>query len=404
MTPPALNITSDAYDGVSKTEVIVTYNVVEAFYADMELAKVTIYKKVDGSAEQLLRTDDFRATSQNSSMQLRLEEDGNYRFVFDARDRTGNTASTNYTVMLDQNAPVIILDGVANYDKTKQDVTLGVKITETFYLTNKVDVSGTRTDIEDKKEKIVFDQMDFTKINKASESDLAQTFKEDGIYDIVIKSTDLAGNVTDKDVSFTIDKTPPVIGDLSKYDGKRLREFVWDIDERKLVTDLTACEVTVYLDGVVYDGITVPADGSHILRVVAKDELGNESSKEVTFVLDTIKPNFIITGIENNQRIEEPTTIHVSLQLDEDTLDSVTLNGVEQSIASNQAVIIIDETGSYTLVAKAHDEAGNIAELTWNFSYGTAGSLLWVIIGSIAAVLLLGVLILIRAKSWKQKK
>jgi len=404
MTAPVLNITSDAYDGVSKTEVIVTYNVIEAFYADMELAKVTVYKKVDGSAEQLLRTDDFRATGQNSSMQLKLEEDGNYRFVFDARDRTGNTATTNYTVMLDKNAPVIILDGVANYDKTKQDVTLGIKITETFYLTNKVDVSGTRTDIEGTKDKLVFDQMDFSKINKASEADLEQTFREDGVYDILIKSTDQAGNVTDKDVNFTIDKTPPVIGDLSKYDGKRLREFVWDIDEQKLVTDLTACEVTVYLDGVVYDGITVPADGSHILRVVAKDELGNESSKEVTFVLDTIKPNFIITGIENNQKIEEPATIHVSLQLDEDTLDSVTLNGVEQSLAGNQAVIVIDETGSYTLVAKAHDEAGNVAELTWNFSYGKAGSLLWVIIAGAAAVLLLGVLILIRAKSWKQKK
>ena len=73
----------------------------------------------------------------------------------------------------------------------------------------------------------------------------------------------------------------------------------WDINLDELVRDLTVCEINVYMDGALYDGTSEIADGSHVLRVEAIDELGHKSFKEVTFVLDTKGPNIIISNVED---------------------------------------------------------------------------------------------------------
>ena len=63
------------------------------------------------------------------------------------------------------------------------------------------------------------------------------------------------------------------------------------------------------------------------MKITAEDELGNATEETVNFNLDTKAPTFIVTGVEDGEIKNEQYDINVSLQLDEDTLDEVTLNG-----------------------------------------------------------------------------
>ncbi len=374
----------------------VSFNVQESFYWDMTSCTVKIYKKVDGSGEVLEKTLDMNPTSANYSQSYSFVDDAEYRMEFTAEDKCGNKSQTDYTFIKDGNAPSILLSGVKNYDKTDKNVELTVTIEEAFYTSNRVTLSGTRTDIDGKSHKIDFD--DFA-TNRTKISQLQQMFKEDGIYDITVTSTDKAGNSSSKTVHFTIDTTDPVIGDLSKYDGVKLNNFKWDVDLDKLVKDLTVCDIKVYLDGALYDGTSDIEDGSHVLKVEATDELGHSSSKEVTFVLDSKAPNIIVMNVEEGDNLLESTDITVTVELDEDSLDTVTLNDKAINIANNEGKITVNEKGDYVLNATAHDEAGNVSSVEIKFSYGKQTNLLFIgIIAGAAILLLLLLLVFLRRR------
>jgi hypothetical protein len=362
----------------------------------MTSCTVKIYKKVDGSGEVLEKTLDMNPSSANYSQSYSFVDDAEYRMEFTAEDKCGNKSQTDYTFIKDGNAPSILLSGVKNYDKTDKNVELTITIEEAFYTSNRVTLSGTRTDIDGKSHKIDFD--DFA-TNRTKISQLQQMFKEDGIYDITVTSTDKAGNSSSKTVHFTIDTTKPVIGDLSKYDGVKLNTFKWDVDLDELVKDLTVCDIKLYLDGALYDGTSDIEDGSHVLKVEATDELGHSSSKEVTFVLDSKAPNIIVMNVEEGDNLLESTDITVTVELDEDSLDTVTLNDKAINIANNEGKITVNEKGDYVLNATAHDEAGNVSSVEIKFSYGKQTNLLFIgIIAGAAILLLLLLLVFLRRR------
>lgn len=382
-TAPALKITG--VNGTANHDVTVSFGMEEAFYWDIKNATVKVYKKIDGQSESLLRTVDFKASGLNSTMSETFTEDGEYRFEFTAEDMAGNTANANYTFIMDKNAPLITLS-VENYAKTKDPVDFGVNLIEGFYTSNKVTLSGTRTDVDGKKTDVKFDDYNF---KSQRESNFLQQFKEDGIYDITVTAVDAAGNKSEKSVHFTIDKTAPEIGDLSKYDGTTVNKFEFDMNNADLYKDLTTCDITVYLDGIEWDGSSALDDGSHVLKVVATDELGNSSEKEVTFLLDTKAPTILVTGIKDGDRIEDPTTITVTVQLDSDKLTNVQLNGQLIEIKDNKAEIVVNKKGDYKLTATAEDEAGNESSIEMNFAYGAQFNFVLLII-IVAAALVLG--------------
>lgn len=396
-TAPALKITG--VNGTANHDVTVSFGMEEAFYWDIKNATVKVYKKIDGQSESLLRTVDFKASGLNSTMSETFTEDGEYRFEFTAEDMAGNTANANYTFIMDKNAPLITLS-VENYAKTKDPVDFGVNLIEGFYTSNKVTLSGTRTDIDGKKTDVKFDDYNF---KSQRESNFLQQFKEDGIYDITVTAVDAAGNKSEKSVHFTIDKTAPEIGDLSKYDGTTVNKFEFDMNNADLYKDLTTCDITVYLDGIEWDGSSALDDGSHVLKVVATDELGNSSEKEVTFLLDTKAPTILVTGIKDGDRIEDPTTITVTVQLDSDKLTNVQLNGQLIEIKDNKAEIVVNKKGDYKLTATAEDEAGNESSIEMNFAYGAQFNFVLLII-IVAAALVLGALVFFLVKGKKKSE
>ena len=398
-TKPELSFTGAADHGTSTKSVNMNYIVREAFYSDMNSCTLRIYKKVDGANEVLLKTVDIKPTSANYSMSELFEEDGEYRFEMTAEDKCGNPATASFTFILDGKAPIITLAGVKNYDKTSEDVILSITVDETFFSSNKVVLKGTRIDIDGVKHDVKFS--DFA-ANTGKISKFEQMFKEDGIYDITITSTDKAGNTATQKIHFTRDTTDPEIKDIDKYDGTKINSFKWATTAEEMIRDLTVCDIKVYMDGVEYDGLSSLADGSHVLRVIATDELGHTTDREVSFVLDTIAPNILIAGVEEGQYLKEPTQITVSVQIDEDTLTRVTLDGREIEIVDGVATFTVNQRGQYTIFVEAIDEAGNVATRQLNFNFGDRFPW-WIFLVGGGGILLM-ILLLVLARRRKDKK
>ena len=398
-TKPELSFTGAADHGTSTKSVNMSYIVREAFYSDMNSCTLRIYKKVDGASEVLLKTVEIKPTSANYSMNELFEEDGEYRFEMTAEDKCGNPATASYTFILDGKAPIITLAGVKNYDKTSEDVTLTITVDETFFSSNKVVLKGTRIDIDGVKHDVKFS--DFA-ANTGKISKFEQLFKEDGIYDITITSTDKAGNSSTQKIHFTKDTTDPEIKGIDDYDGTKINSFKWGTTAEEMVRDLTVCDIKVYMDGVEYDGLSDLADGSHVLRVIATDELGHTTDREVSFVLDTIAPNILIAGVEEGQYLKEATQITVSVQIDEDTLTRVTLDGKEIEIVNGVATFTVNQRGQYTIFVEAIDEAGNVATKQLNFNFGDRFPW-WIFLVGAGGIFLM-ILLLLLARRRKDKK
>lgn len=398
-TSPELSI-SGAAGGTSASASTVTFTMRETFWSDAD-ATVAIYRKAsDGTAEQLYKTLNFNPSAYQTSMSETLTETGVYRFEFEAGDNVGHHSELSQTLIIDRDAPVVTLTGVKDYDMTDGNVEFMVEITDDFYSSKKVNIKGTRTDKEGKVNKIDFG----TFLQSTNPTVISKTFDEEGIYFITLETEDAAGNRHTNTLHFVIDNTAPVIGDLSKYDGKILTSFSWDENLDELVSDLTVCDVQMFLNGSEYDGVSDIEDGSYVLLIAATDEMGHKTEKEVTFELDTKAPVFIITGVEDGEVRNEDYVINVSLQLDEDTLESVVLNGVNISVRNNTATINVTEKGEYTLELKAHDAAGNEATETITFKYGEEKSLWWLWIVIACCVILAGTIIIIIAKKKKKEQ
>lgn len=405
-TAPELQITGTASGSTLNAGTTLTFSMTEAFWWDAS-GTITITRKANDSvAEAAYKTIDFKPTARVTTMTETLSETGEYQVTFTGKDRAGHTAeATSYTVRIDTGKPIITLSGVSNNDKTTKQVEFQAQIEEDFYLTKSVRIQATRTYLDPTSYKEKTEDLQITGYNPTAATTLIRnTFTEDGIYKIQINCKDAAGNEDTQEVSFTIDKTKPVIDPkvMSAYEGT-LTSFAWDYDLNDIIYDLTVCDAHMYLNGSEYDGTSEVEDGAYEMKITAEDELGNATEKTVNFNLDTKAPTFIVTGVEDGEIKNEQYDINVSLQLDEDTLDEVTLNGSPVEIKDNAAAITVTEKGDYKLTMKAHDDAGNEAEQTISFTYGEKSHiLLYVLIGvGVLVVLGGGIAIILAAKKKK---
>lgn len=380
-------------DGVS-----VAFVMREAYWADAS-GSVDIYSKAgDGREEQLLKTITLTPAAYETSVSELLTETGVYRFEFKAADKAGHTANEIKSLTIDRDAPVITRTGVNDYDKVSDNITYNASVDDVFYTSKTISLKATRTDIDGKVSDVDLGAYSAS----ANPTVINKVFAQDGIYDIELEAKDVAGNTSTDKIHFVVDKTAPSLDDIAGYDGKVLSQFVWDKDVDSIVSDLTVCDVRMYLNGKEYDGMSVVEDGSYILKIVATDELGHETEKEISFELDTKAPNIIVTGVEDGQVQEDAYDINVSLQLDEDTLDSVILDGETVTVANNTCTINVSDKGKHTLEIKAVDVAGNEAQDTITFTVGSKTPVVLIIVICACAVAL-GIVAIIIIRKRKNK-
>ena len=386
-TAPELSVSTGA-NQTATTATTVSFTMKEAFWKDAN-GKVDIYRKAgDGQAETLYKSIELKPTGQTTSVSEALSETGIYRFELEANDFVGHSSKLSQSFTLDTHKPVINISGVKDYDKLSKAIDFAATIEEEFYATKVVKVAGTRVDAEGKKHDI-----EFSYVPSAPITEIKNHFKDDGIYSISVEASDPAGNKDSKAVTFTIDASKPKINSayLTKFKNS-INKFDLTADAEDLVTDLTVCDVHLFLNGSEYDGKSDIEDGHYVLRLTAKDELGNSIDEEVAdFTLDTKAPVIIVTGAEDGEVKNEAYSVNVSLQIAEDTLKSVKLNGQTMAITNNTCQINVDEKGKYVLEIDAIDEAGNKVNQVINFEYGNKSSaLLIILIAAAAAVVVLG--------------
>ena len=401
-TAPELTITGTEK---SAEPIEVTCSMQESFWWDMRNVDISITRTLGEGGS--VPTASLSPQGSSASTAVKLTDTGRYEVRVTATDRAGHTAEASKTFIIDADAPKLTLKAsytdkdkksvlLENYEAAKNDssVNFYASVDEIFFDNQKVTLKGWVEDIDGNREDLSFDG--FT-ANGKQLTEYTEDFKKDGIYHIELAAEDEAGNKSEDEINFTIDTEKPIIGDLSKYMGNAdgyVTGFTWDEDLDKLVKDLTVCDTHVYLNGKEYDGNTELSDGFYKLQVVSVDELGHEAkSDEIAFTLDSVGPEFIVTGVEKNQIKNESYNITVSLQLDEDTLTKVSLNGQDIPVVENSSMITVTEKGDYKLTMSATDKAGHISEEEIDFTYGTKLPLWPFIAGGAGALILILLLI-----------
>lgn len=203
-----------------------------------------------------------------------------------------------------------------------------------------------------------------------------------GLYDIVAKAWDAAGNVTaSAPVTVRVrDEAPPVVTITAPTSGASLRlptTATADVSDDGIIT-----KAEFLLDGVLFSTETSPpyaaqidpqigntkiADGSHELKVVAYDGAGHSTARQIAFQVDSTPPTVHLTAPL------APATISGTYKLKADATDGQGIERVEFWVGSTVIGVArsapyeadwnttVYDNASFDVGAVAYDLAGNAA-------------------------------------------
>lgn len=391
-TAPVLSISGTPDGSYNGNPVTLNFAAVESFY-ETDNVTISVERKYEGSTYS--SRVNFVNTAKNSNVSNTFATDGEYTVVMTATDRAGNTA-TEQTLhfTLDVTAPAISVIGTKDYLVTKDKVSIQFSVTESYYETNQVRITGTRKDTDGKQTNLNIEGW----ANTGKTSSLSKEFTEDGYYTITIESTDRAGNRRSETIHFTIDTQPPVIAELGQYNGKYLKKFVLEETLEDLISELTSPTVKMTLNGSVYDGREITEDGKYTLIIEVTDEVGLTTTRTVEFIIDNTPPKVIFAGVQDGKTYTDPIRLNITLENENDTIDSITINNEQQDMQGKTSYdYAFNNFDDYIVTVYTSDEAGNTNSQTISFRYAehTTTSYLWIFIAAatVATGLIIGLIV-----------
>lgn len=395
-TAPVLSITGTENGQVSGKSVTLNFACEEIFY-ESNRVNIQVERTLDGQTRSY-SLDGFLSVSKVSNMSHTFTEDGTYKVTMSAVDAAGNVAvSQTRSFTIDQTKPVISIEGTTNYQLWNQALGLSFVVEESYYASNHVSVTGTRTDIDGETEVLQFPAF----VNSGKVSSLRQEFVKDGVYDLVVSSKDEAGNTDKKEVHFTIDKNAPEIYLVESFDGGYYQEFQLSEDLDDIFKDLTVISYKILLNGIEYNGIDkITDEGKYNLYVEATDELGHNTVKTAEFIIDHTAPKVIFTGVKNGETLHEKGQVLLSLTNTDDEIVSVRLNGEE--LGADIRCIDYTEYGSYKIDVDCQDKAGN--KITRSIYFVYANPFTIAVVGGVAVVLILSTILWLWIRTRKIEK
>lgn len=399
-TAPALSMTGASEGTYSSRPITINFQAVESFF-ETNNVRINVERKIEGSTYG--RTIHFTNTDKISTLSNTFAEDGDYTITMTATDGAGNVAATQTLMFtVDCTAPAITLSGTKDYFVTSKSVALNFSVVESYYETNEVQIQGNRRLANGKTETVNITGWS----NSGRTSALNQEFTEDGYYTIIITATDKAGNNKQQMIHFTIDTEPPVIGDLSQYDGKYLSEFQLKESLDDLISELSVPTVKMTLNGEAYDGSEITQDGKYTLVIEVVDEVGLTASKSIEFVIDRTAPKIIFAGAENKKTYTEVVNLNLSLENENDRIVEILINGEAYELTEGKSAydLTFDTYGDYEIVVNTIDEAGNENSQTITFTYAEHRNMvfLWILIAAIVGAG--GLVVFLVIKTGKKKE
>ncbi|MDL4838925.1 Ig-like domain-containing protein [Aquibacillus rhizosphaerae] len=176
--------------------------------------------------------------------------------------------------------------------------------------------------------------------------------------------TDLASNVSERTIVFTVDKTAPVIQFKEAISDKYLNETI--IPEL-FIEDMSAYDIiALTLNGEAYNlGDPIEEEGKHVLFFEVKDKAGNIQQLTVEFIIDKTPPEIVFEGAEENGEYFDPIELLIRLSNLDDKIQTITVNGEEfegEIVEEDGEQVIklnLSDVDSYQVEVTAYDEAGN---------------------------------------------
>ena len=260
-----------------------------------------------------------------------ITTEGEHLLEVTALDTTGNQGFAQATFVIDRTSPDISIAGVSAGLVTAQSVTPIVEISDAHLVHSALTLDG---------ETFVS----------------GSTLVADGTYALAASASDCAGNSTERSLTFTIDKTAPAI-------SIEVPECVnTDVTPIVTVVEMHPSSEQRFLDGALFAGTTISAEGEHQFRVEVVDTAGNEAERSASFTIDRTLPTIAISGVTDGEIAPDSVAVTVVFNDANLTTTSITLDG--QPFTSGS---LVTPEGTHTLVASANDCAGNSAQQTIHF-------------------------------------
>lgn len=284
--------------------------------SNLKSASITVTHNGEPYSKEL----SFKKSKKQASLKHTFAEDGIYVMTITAVDEVNKEDSKTITFTIDNINPVLNIEGVTNnqfFGKNEAGNEIKV-ILEDINISNENTIAIKKNGEEYKNGDNAFEF-----IIKEGNAEFTHNFTEDGSYELVVHGKDKANNNVSDTISFTVDNISPVVsfeGITKEYlgiaDKKELKVSIDDIN----ISDKNT--ITINKDGQEYkngdkpfeftveEGRAVFAhnfieDGVYDVVVNSEDKAGNivESDNTITFTVDNIKPEIIIS-----EEIEEKIT------------------------------------------------------------------------------------------------
>ncbi|MDW7669356.1 MAG: choice-of-anchor O protein, partial [Bacillota bacterium] len=242
---------------------------------------------------------------------------------------------------IDETPPVITIKGIADGDTVNEKVNIQITLDEPGTWTAELTSDGT-TDTYTKS----FNVEDY------------------GEYTLKVEAEDLNGNISVKTITFTIADYVPTIEVLG------IENNTYTTSSLRITIDTTgeSEEILLTKDGVPQESkgrYNLDEEGKYKLVVVSESK-GLRAEKNVTFVIDKTPPKISIKGIEDGKSYLGSAKPIVEITDNYSTkLNKLEIKLNDRDFLSSTKITKADD---YTISVLAEDEAGNISELTLDFS------------------------------------
>lgn len=343
---------------------------------------------------------DYNATKVGAGWQFtpgNAIPDGSYNITVTVEDKAGNTATSKpLPVVIDTTAEIESVTLVT--DSGDSDVDNITKVDKPqFSIVTADDITHVRVKIDN-----AANWIELTKGGDGRWIFNVSSALPDGQHTLLVDVTDIAGNVAQETLQFTIDTTlrePTIVLDPTHDTGDDTNDNLTRINKPVFIignVDNDVSHIVVHLDGRDYTienkggNLTFTpdqplSDGQHTISVTVTDIAGNtKTSAELQIEIDTQVQIDSVTlttdsGVNDHDNVTNATRPSFEIATPDDvTSVLVSFDGVNWTPISKNAAGQWQFTagsalsdGHYTLHVQATDRAGNTANSTLGFTVDT---------------------------------
>ncbi|ENV3333932.1 Ig-like domain-containing protein, partial [Salmonella enterica] len=311
--------------------------------------------------------------------------DGHYKLEVTAEDIAGNTINQEISFTIDTTVPVPDVDLLDADDSGESAVDNITNVTKPRFI-----ISDIPTDIDTVTIKINGVSYPITLDGSNTGTFQVPVALKDGVYEAVVVFRDLAGNISETKLPFTIDtatsvsvrmdptsdtgssnsdnltnRKSPKFGGTAEPDAKLVITIIDDTSGREVLKKL----VTVGVDGNWSMTPDALADGIYTIKVVSTDAAGNTAEAQDRFTIDTVTPAPTIQLTDSSiDDMHEATSLRpefkgiaeafstIMIQWDGKVIGSANANSNGEWSWTPPSILT---PGSYVVSIVAKDKAGN---------------------------------------------